>query len=792
MHDILIFTTQNDINFHGPITINSLPKHSSLFLEKLFIGFKNFDRNQIMRFEFFDSFGGDNIKLVMNINYIPSDNNIYVDEHVLNKINKTANAYLWIVSPWEAVIHRDKLMEHINNSPIKNEKVIVTTSNTEYAGSTIDGVKFTCIHDFWEGQYRHHIKHFSDVSYIHPNQKKKTLKSASKKFLSLNRNLKHHRVWTYYQLLNSPTWNESHVSYHLPSIAKEEGMDFKSFVNRALLKIDNKLKRKKVNQLYKNKTLDKLDSTWIINHKNDIIPYYHDSLFSIVTESLLDEQFITEKTFKPMMHGHPFVFLGSQKNLERLKLRGYETFEDVFGIGAIETPKQLEQFLNHVHKTPLEEWRQKIIDVWDRVEFNYFHFLGSTHDYEFFVNEINKITDQDRSKGYFCMAPWVHMSIWQKGEAFPCCVYDWRTPIGNIKDQGIAGAWNSEDMKNLRLEMLAGNAPKGCERCTKLDKQGIYSYRRKITEDYKHHLPLVDTTNEDGSVDKVNLAYFDIRFSNLCNMKCRSCGPHFSSKWAEDTVGKPVIIQIDHEEMWDEIEQYIDTIEEIYFTGGESLFMDQHYRLLDMIIANNKHPKLVYNSNGSKLEHKGKSVTDYWKKIKNNIEFQVSLDQIGKKAEYTRHGQKWSTIENNLKFIRDNIPNVAIIPNPTISVLNIMDLKEIIEYLFENKLVTECNINLNNILMTPEWMSIQILPKHLKRKVEENLNLFLYNSLDNYEMEPVIRNIYMDCIPKIINIMNESDESHRISEFKQEMQKLDKIREENFLEVFPELGELYE
>lgn len=791
MRDIFIFTTNNSTNFMAEIALKDLPKHNSLALEKLFIGFNDFDWGKVLRFDFLDTINHEAIKLVLNVNYIPSNTDIYLDSDVIQKINETANCYLWILSPWESKIHEQKLLDSINNNPISNDKVIVTTSNSEYDEREIDGVKFISYPNFWEMQYAHHVKHFNEVSFIPPAEKKDKIFEAEKKFLCLNRNLKDHRVWTYYTLINSLARYDGHISYHLPSVAKEEGINFKNYASEILKDKVSNVDWKKAKACYKDKKLDTLHPKWIINHGESVNQYYNNSLFSIVSESMLREQFLTEKTFKPMMHGHPFVFIGSSKNIDILHDRGYQTFEDIFGVRAIENPKQLQNFLDKVATIPLEEWRNRILDVWSRVEHNYHVLLGAKNRFSDFQLKVEKITEKDRTNGYFCMAPWVHMSIWQQGQAYPCCVYDWRTPIGNINDQGIVGTWNSDAMKTLRLELLDGKAPKGCERCTELDKQGIYSYRRKITEDYKHHIPLVDTTNPDGSVDKVNLAYFDIRFSNLCNMKCRSCGPHFSSKWAEDTKGKPHIIEIDNYEMWQEIELYIDTIEEIYFTGGESLFMDQHYKLLDMIIAHNRHPKLVYNSNGSKLEHKGKKVVEYWKKIDNVVEFQVSLDQIGSKAEYTRHGQKWQTIENNLKFITNNCKNVSIIPNPTISVLNILDLKEILLYLFENNLLTRYRTNLNNLLMTPEWMSIQILPNHLKYQAEENLRSFL-KEIDNYNMESWVRSDYLNTIPKIINMMYEKDETYRIPEFKKEMQKLDTIRGENFLDVFPELQELYE
>lgn len=393
-------------------------------------------------------------------------------------------------------------------------------------------------------------------------------------------------------------------------------------------------------------------------------------------------------------------------------------------------------------------------------------------------------------KENFCMAPWVHMSVWQTGDAYPCCIYDWTKSVGNINTSGFKGVWNSDDMKALRLRMLNNEVSEGCAKCNWYDKQGILSYRYKFNNEYDHHYNLVEETNSDGSVDKLNIAYFDVRFSNLCNMKCRTCGPHFSSKWAEDTEGKPKIVEINHPEMWTEIETMLDSIEEIYFTGGESMFMDQHYRLLEMLIKNNCKPKLTYNSNASRLQLKGKHIDQYWKHF-DNIFYGVSLDQIGVKAEYTRHGQPWNKIFDNLCYIRDNFEQVTIQPNPTINVLNILDLPDMITYLFDNNLATDFDINLSNILVGPTWLSITILPSDLKIKAAQGLEK-LKIDLSRYTMYNERKQFLIDGIDSIINYLYSRNDQNLISEFKEEMIKLDKIRNENFIAVFPELAVLYE
>jgi len=391
---------------------------------------------------------------------------------------------------------------------------------------------------------------------------------------------------------------------------------------------------------------------------------------------------------------------------------------------------------------------------------------------------------------HFCMAPWVHLSTWQTGDTYPCCAYDYETPIGNVNQEGFKGVWNNEKMKELRLAMLADKATYGCRKCFDYEKQGVFSYRHKMNNDYGHHIDSVEQTKEDGTVDNLNIAFFDVRFSNLCNMKCRSCGSHFSSRWAEDEEGKARVVEIDYPHLWDEIEEILPTVEEIYFTGGESLFMKQHYDLLDRLIELEHFPKLMYNSNASRLHLKDRHVKDYWKYF-DDIIFGVSLDQVGDKANYTRHGQKWETVFENLCWIRDNVPHVKIIPSPTISVLNIMDIDKILVCLYDNNLASDYEINLNNLLVTPEYLSCTILPRHLKKQAEKNIKKAL-DSLGKYPMNSSrLKNISAR-LEKIIEYMYSEDNSHLILEFQETTKKLDTIRNENFAITFPELKEIYE
>ena len=391
------------------------------------------------------------------------------------------------------------------------------------------------------------------------------------------------------------------------------------------------------------------------------------------------------------------------------------------------------------------------------------------------------------------MAPWSHLTLQPNGDIHPCCTFDLTQPVGNINSDSLKDAWNSQTMRDLRLSMLSNQEHKGCARCNQFTKAGAESYRDSFNEKFSHHKHMVDTTTEDGVVDDFNLVFLDVRFSNLCNMKCRMCGPHYSSQWAEEQKLDKNLIGVDTKNIWDDIQQILPKLEQVYFAGGEPLIMEQHYRLLDMLDDIQHYPNLIYNSNGSKLALKDYHVRDYWHKFQ-NVRFNVSIDAIGKKAEYFRHGQPWHQVESNLDYITKNLPHVCIEPSITVNIFNILDINELVLY-FLNKGIYP---RLSNILTYPDYLSATILPESVKTIVVTRLEELLEeikNALYWTKCDPRFRFYIHKALDNDINgiiamVTTSATSDELLEKFIIETTILDQKRNENFATTFPELAKL--
>lgn len=70
-----------------------------------------------------------------------------------------------------------------------------------------------------------------------------------------------------------------------------------------------------------------IDSSWLLDHT-----FYQSTFCSVIAETSLEaaKPNFSEKTFRAIANGHPFIILGSRGSLEFLKTLGFDTFDDIF------------------------------------------------------------------------------------------------------------------------------------------------------------------------------------------------------------------------------------------------------------------------------------------------------------------------------------------------------------------------------------------------------------------------------------------------------------------------------
>jgi len=386
--------------------------------------------------------------------------------------------------------------------------------------------------------------------------------------------------------------------------------------------------------------------------------------------------------------------------------------------------------------------------------------------------------DDEWIKRNFCPAPWINISTDVNGSIRPCCRYEqpdrqmqYEMPW-MFSNNTLHQDYNGIEMQRLRNAFLRGEKPIECNWCWSEEAAGIKSFRQRYLErGYE-----IDWEKEDHTPQ-----ILDLKLSNVCNLKCRMCGPQASSLIGkEEEKIDPSIIEKrgpresqgyfqsfkimntgNQQEFFD---LWAANIKELELTGGEPFFSVENKMLIDALLESDhcEHIDLLITTNAMFYIP---SLMEKMKKFK-RVRFSLSIDDIGKRLEYARSGAKWEVIRKNVIDMITNYPEFDIKIYRTINNFNIYHLEELDDWAMDNNIQVA-----NGFLHEAKELCIQYLPMFAKDEVNDK-----YKNKNSYK--------------HILDFMNSNNEGHYLMKFYNETQKYDKIRNEDFVDVDPEWAEI--
>ena len=260
---------------------------------------------------------------------------------------------------------------------------------------------------------------------------------------------------------------------------------------------------------------------------------------------------------------------------------------------------------------------------------------------------------------FFCPAPWVHMH-YHISDTSPCHLT--KTGLELSPKDYLQSDW----LKNIKQDFVNGVVPKCCENsCKAKEELGIKSTRGAFWK-YNNIGEAPEMDISQYTVDQeTKPRRIELRFSNLCNFKCRMCDERFSSEIVKEkkkfniplkriplnAIGSTKSIYIsdsDDMEMFKSIA--LDNLTTVCFTGGEPFLMKQNYAFMDYLIEKqaNKNIRLEVFTNCSTYNPEFINRMLQFKEVN----LAMSLDAAGATAEYQRHGTKWKEVSKNaLRFV---------------------------------------------------------------------------------------------------------------------------------------------
>jgi hypothetical protein len=135
-------------------------------------------------------------------------------------------------------------------------------------------------------------------------------------------------------------------------------------------------------------TCDTLNSDSHNQHWQYVPEHYENAYCNLVLETFFDADatnctFISEKTFKPVRHGQPFVVFGTPNTLTTLKELGYRTFDHAVDnsydlhCDNTERFKRVVAAVDQLAQLDLHAWYES---CWDDVVHNQQLFLAPKYD----------------------------------------------------------------------------------------------------------------------------------------------------------------------------------------------------------------------------------------------------------------------------------------------------------------------------------------------------------------------------------------------------------------------------
>jgi len=391
-----------------------------------------------------------------------------------------------------------------------------------------------------------------------------------------------------------------------------------------------------------------------------------------------------------------------------------------------------------------------------------------------------------------CVLPWVSIEASPIGTVRPCCLADdeivddlgQKFELGTANFQSIQ---NSNHMRNLRAQFLAGEKPQTCRKCWNEERAGRSSKRMHSLDRLRHMLP-----DQDWTADAKPLMFLDLKLGNICNLKCRICGPWSSSQFATEELNfMPRAEQKsshayqmlragawprENAQFWSQIDTVLSDIRYIEFTGGEPFMIAEHFAMLQGIvdrgIAHNV--EIHYNTNGTHYPEKAHEI---WRHFK-TVEIAFSMDDLDQRFEYQRTNAVWTEVCDNLerfRQLRTQYPNIQLQCCSTVNVFNVRYIDQLAWWISKQNF----DYVYWNIMHDAWYFSIATLPDSAKTAITHHLK---------FNAAPAR---YQQDINGVVDFMNGGASTDGFV-LRTNIADLDRKRKQDFAEICPEMAQLIE
>ena len=392
----------------------------------------------------------------------------------------------------------------------------------------------------------------------------------------------------------------------------------------------------------------------------------------------------------------------------------------------------------------------------------------------------------------FCVLPWISIEASPIGTVRPCCLADDEIVDNNgekfqLATADFADIQNSNHMRDLRGDFLAGKKPQTCRKCWNEERSGRTSKRMHTLDRLKHVLK-----DQEWTSDAKPLMFLDLKLGNICNLKCRICGSWSSSQFASEEIAwlpreeqktshayqmlRAGAWPKENTQFWTQIDSVLSDIRYIEFTGGEPFMIEQHFDMLQGIVDRGiaHQVEIHYNTNGTQWPERG---PDIWKHFK-TVEVAFSIDDVGARFDYQRTNADWAVVLDNItsfQYLPDQLPNLRLQCCSTVNVFNVRYLDELAHWIALQRF----DFVYWNMMHDAWYFSIATLPDTAKTQIIAHLEL------------ADVPGQYQDEFERIIDFMRNGASTDGFMT-RMKIADLDRKRNQDLRTVAPEFAQIIE
>ena len=426
----------------------------------------------------------------------------------------------------------------------------------------------------------------------------------------------------------------------------------------------------------------------------------------------------------------------------------------------------------------------------------------------------------------FCAAKWYNATIWLGSGQTTSCHH----PPAHLIDADKVNnnsrlLHNTDQKKEDRRKMLAGERPSGCEYCWKIEDMNTDAVSDRV---YKSKIYPIEALHEAVRTpvkDDVNLKTLEISFDRTCQFACSYCNPAFSSTWVNDIRKHGPYVGLvsdgrnhfththDNSQLYKfgETNPYVEaffdwwerdlhkTLQELRITGGEPLMSGYTWQLIEWFKINQgrSNTKLAINSNlGIDVD----KIKDFAVAIATlpKVDLYTSMEATLAQAEYIRDGLDYDQWLNNVLFLLEGRFVSAVHVMCTINALCLDSLVDHLDMMLTLKQRYgrgQLNFTLN-ILRFPSFQSALVLPDNLRNRYRLQLEAWLFHNREN----PCLHEHEVNHVQRLIDYLDVVKTPHSeafempklLNDFKQFYTQYDQRRDKVFAVAFPNLAEWYD